>query len=222
MRETVLNFEEIPDPSHDFTYDFVDEKLIAYVTRLARSSFEMGELFYIMKNFANLDKCLFYDTYTVDRFSSKNVELHHFPLKIHSVSETIANKHLAEKEHWSPFEAAEEVVECHFRFWIGLVPLSPTVHELVHSDVVSLHLEHVPKRFQWRRFVDEYGKWMSEDVKAKLLDIEEYSRTHSPDEYPEILKRQLTKLEIKGLERISENNVHALITDNKKRALAAL
>jgi len=223
-KATVIEFDSMPDPSQDFRYREVNEKLIAYTTQLTRSSFEMGEFIYFLKNFMDLSKCLFYENFTVGRYSSSHIELHHFPLKLHDISETIINKRITESndDSWSPFEAAEEIVELHFQFMIGLVPLSPTVHELVHADVVPLHLEHVPERFNWKLFVQTYGKWISDDVHGRLLDIEKYSSEHNKNEFPNTLKKNPIHIKVEGQTLLTENKIKQIVVNDRLKEVKEL
>ena len=61
---------------------------------------------------------------------------------------------------------AEEVMELHYDEKIGLIPLSKTAHELVHSDRIFIPLQLIYQNYN--KFYDEYEQYMSQNLKEQI------------------------------------------------------
>lgn len=71
------------------------------------------------------------------------IEMHHYPFTLYDIVFIVANAKLNRKEKLSSFLLAHEILELHFDNVIGLVPLSITVHELVHAGEIFISLKQV-------------------------------------------------------------------------------
>ena len=66
---------------------------------------------------------------------------------------------------------ADEVMECHYLNRVGLIPLSKTIHEMVHkSDKIFIPLHLVYGRY--KEFFDVYGEYMSDQLFEFILSFE--------------------------------------------------
>jgi len=61
---------------------------------------------------------------------------------------------------------ADEVLKLHFDGFVGIVPLSSTVHELVHSGKIKI--PSVSMYGDWRIYFEEYSSWMDDHEKAAI------------------------------------------------------
>ena len=81
---------------------------------------------------------------------------------------------------------AKEITMLHYKLLIGLIPLSKTVHQLVHDGKLFIPVENVMGRY--RTFVDIYKPFCETEQLETLERIELYSREHSDLHNTTILK----------------------------------
>ena len=78
-------------------------------------------------------------------------------------------KHLEEYGTINLFRISKEVMELHYDGKVGLIPLTLTVHELVHNGKIFIPLNLIYQNYS--DFVNEYESWMNDNTKEKILDI---------------------------------------------------
>jgi hypothetical protein len=129
------------------------------------------------------------------------IELHHSPITLYEIVNTVMNKHLDKNGYYKSFAVAEEVCVLHYDLKIGLVPLNPTAHELHHSGELPIHPSLV--KGNYNIFLDEYKDYLPESLVNKLIDLEDQKEENVV--YPRILMRSENKFIQK--ETISLENV---------------
>ena len=65
------------------------------------------------------------------------------------------------------FDVSEEVMKVHYQNMVGLIPLSTTVHEIVHDGQLFIPLQAVKGNFV--KFFSKYEEDISPDTKAILM-----------------------------------------------------
>ena len=106
---------------------------------------------------------------------------------------------------------AKEVTYNHYAMNVGLIPLSETVHELVHNQFLFIPNNIVYGN--WRRFVDLYGDFISPDVKLALQNIEDYTLTMENEDYKYILQKHYIYYEVEGFKLPRLEDVSRLVKD---------
>lgn len=183
---TIASIPPLSSPIHQ--YKFIDEKTIKYIEKLIRGSLEYREYIKYLKTTLDINSCTFYEGYSLS--NGLGVELHHSPFTLYQYVETICRKHIElNKGFYDALEVAEEVTKLHFQFLVGLVPLNPTAHKLVHTDNLKIHPDLILGG--WEVFLNEYKKWLPESIENTLSELEEIRKNPS-DEIPKILiKKEL-------------------------------
>jgi hypothetical protein len=90
--------------------------------------------------------------------------MHHYPFTLYDIVTLVVQKFLKDKKLISSFVIAKEVMKLHFTNKVGLVPLSKTVHELVHSGEIFINYNQVFGDFS--SFAEEYSEFMT----PKMID----------------------------------------------------
>ena len=207
----VIEFDDILDCPYDGKYRKIDIGLIKYITGRIRKTIEYKNLVDYLKRNMNINFCSFYKDYSIDR--GFTIELHHSPLTLFDYVETVCNKQYAENvddPHIIPWKIEEEVNRLHYEFKVGLVPLNPSAHKLVHSGNLRIHPRMV--NFNWKRFISDHSDYISDEVKGKVTEFIELAKL-DPDEIPEILKYKpviISNLKFKSLGSI---DIGKLIVD---------
>lgn len=196
------NDEEIGD----LYYHSVDEKIIKEIERIIRSSYEYEKIVLIYKNVMGLNYSTFYPNYSAQ--NGYKLELHHSPFTLFEIVETVCNKFLMENKGFTDMDIAKEVLILHFRQCVGLMPVDPTSHELIHSQTISIH-PYIPHG-DWETFIKEYKKYMSEELLEKVKDIERMAKEEIPDSY-DIFKVKTTVIKNSKIQSIKDYNLEKLI-----------
>ena len=183
------HYDKIPEPPYDGKYRNIDEKMIDYMDQRCRKTIEMKSFIQYLKKNMNINKCTFYEDYSME--NGFTIELHHAPLTLYDYVSAVINKQLTKNKdveggpYVYPHEVVNEVMELHYSFMVGLVPLNPTIHVLVHDDKVPLHPRMIVGKY--KKFAKEYQPFLSEAIKEKLTKFEALEKV-DPDTIPEILK----------------------------------
>jgi len=144
-------------------------KFIKRVEKIVRTSFEMKNYTNCLKENFNLRHCSLLSSLTKEELSGIDIELHHYPLTLYDICEIILIKIETLKTCLTPLTIAEEVVYMHYKNFIGLVPLSRTMHEAVHDGQLFLNPSHIFG--DWKEFINLYKEFIPSHIKEKLLAV---------------------------------------------------
>ena len=161
-------------------YNLEEEKdyknYIKDVEREVRRSFEYRQMVKFLRDIG-MDKCAFLkDVSNGETFDIK-IEIHHYPFSLHDIVEIVMRKRNYYKESLDVEMVAKEVMELHYKTMIGLIPLSETVHELVHASRLFIPVDRVFGRYNL--FVDYYKPFCDPEQLDTLERIEKYTKEHS-------------------------------------------
>ena len=185
IKKTIITIDEIPDISYNGEYQIIDDKTIKYIEKCVRNSMEYRSYITQLHDYLDLDSCTFYEGYSLK--NGLSIEIHHSPFTLYEYTETICRKHLEESKDntYNPLLVAEEVVKIHYEFLVGLVPLNPTAHELVHSGNLDIHPDLVIG--EWKLFIEEYNKYLSDHMKDKIRELLDFEKENDSTKFPKIL-----------------------------------
>lgn len=213
----VLHLEEIPDSDFDMKVTFVNEKYYKYVTKMVRATIEYKDYIQFLKHNLDIDHCSFYEGYSMK--GGFTIELHHAPFTLYDYVETCCTKSMDHHGWCETFRIVEEVAMLHFRFMVGLTPLSPTCHKLVHSDVLPVHPKLVIG--DWKGFYGEYAPYCSEAVVKKYNDaLAMENKTDDPD-IPKILEYAPTEIKL-PTPRLTSEDLNTLVIESKLKLIDKL
>ena len=161
-------------------YDLSNPKdLTAYfksIERICRNSRSYKKLIDFLREHVDMTKCSFYkNVNNIDTFSIK-IHIHHTPLTLYDIVTTVYAKRLLNHEPISELMVAKEVMWCHYNLIVGLIPLSETVHAIVHRG--QLFIPTTKVYGMYKGFVELYGPYMEEELKTILLRAEQVSEAY--------------------------------------------
>ena len=110
------------------------------------------------------------------------------------------------------YDVAEEVLWLHYAGWVGLIPVSATVHELIHNQYIFVPTNLV--RGNYREFVNHYYDYIDPDILDSLDNAEEMTKAYLEDiagqnivnQQQEIFNLHSTYVRIKDMNRDEEIN----------------
>ena len=152
------------------TNDRQKVKLIKSIETYIRSSLEYKDLIKYLKDYIDMNQCEFFQNFD-GRQKTGLIQIHHEPFDLFSITQTVMNRQEKEFGYINELQVAEEVMRLHYRGLVGLIPLSVTVHELVHDGKIIVPLNCVYGKFV--QFVKEYYDYIDDiyiDMLTKKID----------------------------------------------------
>lgn len=143
------------------------KKFIERTKRVVRSSKEYKDYIRFLKDNVDMDRCAFFSSVKQTQGSKISIEIHHAPFTLDDICRIVMNKQLDEGKPLSDLNIADEVMELHYNNMIGLIPLSKTLHEVVHNSnklVIPLNLCYG----NFKEFIDEYQDYIEDDIYTRL------------------------------------------------------
>lgn len=163
------------------TSEKVKDKFIKTIERMIRSSYEYRNYLHILKNELDYTSCTFIPGLDLNNIRI-GIEFHHYPFTLYDL---VANEieyeiNGLENYYVNPFEIADRILQYHYMNIVGLVPLSITVHELVHDGKKFINEKYI---------IGNYEKYIKKC--KKKIDGEFYSKID--------LMRELSEKENQGI-----------------------
>ncbi|MBR1818114.1 MAG: hypothetical protein IJ772_04620 [Bacilli bacterium] len=196
-------------------YENISKDLIKNIETVVRKSYHYKIFIYYLKNFMDLDECSYYEGYSIK--NGLSVELHHSPLTLYEIVKAVMTKHLKENGYFKIMGVAKEVSKLHYNFLVGLVPLNPTAHKLVHSGNLKVHPKIV--KGDWEGFFIQYQDYASAECRKTVEDSIFIAEHEDMNNYPKILRRSETHYVQKGIDDVRTVNVSKMLTDIKLKSL---
>lgn len=172
-------------PEFDFqVWDLEDDKeLKKYfktIEREVRGSYEYRAMIRYLRDNMNMSQCSFIKVSNEDNYNIK-IEIHHYPFTLYDIVEIVYKKRCYYQESLNPMMVAKEIMMLHYKLLIGLIPLSTTVHQLVHDGKLFIPIQNVLGRYQL--FIDFYKPFCSEEQLDTIFRIENYSINENSSVY---------------------------------------
>lgn len=139
---------------------------IKRIESICRGSMEYKAYIAYLREFMDMSECSFYKGVNNKYKKKISIEIHHEPFTLYDIVNVVVDKWLKEDWNLNPYLIAEEVMKLHYMNLVGLIPLSITVHQLVHDGKLFVPLQDVKGDFV--NFVKQYDKYISPDIKSKL------------------------------------------------------
>lgn len=183
------------------------EKFVKRCEKIIRSSQEYKDYISFLRENIDMDRCAFFNNVTNESNRRIKIEIHHEPFTLYDIVFTVVNKFIAEGIPLNDLMIAEEVMDLHYNNMVGLIPLSLTIHQVVHKSnkiVIPINLCYG----DFRKFLDEYEEYIPEGLydkleskiaATKILNSQSFDAIQTQFEYIEVDGVQLPqKVEIEG------------------------
>jgi hypothetical protein len=192
----IKQFEKLEksDRNYNIFNDKDKIKLIKSVEAMIRSSMEYKDLIKYLKDSIDMTKCSFFNNIDSKNARRKiSIEIHHEPFTLYDITWIVLNKQMSENENINRFLLANEVMQVHYQNLVGLVPLSLTSHELVHTGKLFIPLQYLYGNFT--QFFETYSSFISDemnDILQTKLSLSKEAMDNS------ILSKKFVYVEIDG------------------------
>lgn len=144
-------------------------KAITHIERaIIRPSLEYKTYIKFLKENVDMTKCSFFNNVSNKYSSRVKIEIHHAPFTLFDITSIVAEKQVHENGEFNYFMIAKEVMKLHYQCKVGLIPLSSTLHSLVHNGSVFIPLDC--PRGNFISFMEEYSQYISQDLMGMMED----------------------------------------------------
>jgi hypothetical protein len=117
---------------------------------------------------------------------------------LYDIASTIFNKRLRNNESIHDNMVAKEIMYNHYKLHCGLIPLSETVHEMVHNQFLFIPSDAVLGK--WQEFIKEYSDYIPIDVLSNINSILEHSKNYDFKEETKILESKFVSINVENPE----------------------
>lgn len=191
-----------PEP-FSMNYILDNEKAIKQfvdsVEVIVRKSSEYKDYVAYLKEFIDMTRCSFFTNIENVKSRKLKIEIHHEPFSLYELVLIVLRRHLKEESSINKFAIAEEVMELHYQNFVGLIPLSLTVHKLVHNSKLFIPIQAVYGNIP--EFIRRYNDYIPSDIMEILEKCVKVSRDIQVNNKQDltILGVQYVYLEIDGM-----------------------
>ena len=171
-------------------------KFIKKVEKIVRSSEEYKEFIKYLKEYIDMTYCSYFNGVTTKGSRKVSIHIHHEPFTLYDLVQIVMSKWQAQDKPLSHLLVAEEVCKIHYQGRTGLIPLSATVHSLVHSGKIFIPLQNLYGRYS--EFVEEYGAYIPDEI-LEVLEVKVKKSRELTEEDTSILEKKFVYLEVDGM-----------------------
>lgn len=151
-------------------------KYFKSIERICRNSRTYKKLINFLRENVDMNKCSYFKNVdNIDTYSLK-IHIHHTPLTLYDIVTTVYNKRLLNHESLSEMMVAKEVMWLHYNLFVGLIPLSETVHGSVHNGQAFIPTTKVYGMY--KTFVKLYEPYIDKELLKVLSNMEEMSEDY--------------------------------------------
>lgn len=110
------------------------DKYIKRCEKIIRSSQEYRDYINFLKEHIDMDRCAFFQSISSKESKRVKIEIHHEPFTLYDYVAVVIDKFLAEGLPLNDLMISDEVMELHYNNKVGLIPLSKTIHQMIHNS----------------------------------------------------------------------------------------
>lgn len=199
----ITNIPQFDIADYNLTDDKEVFKYLTTVERVCRNSRCYKKLIDFLRNYVDMNKCSFYKNINNIDTSSIKIHIHHSPFTLFDIANIIYMKRMAMGESLSVPMVAKEVMYCHYNMWVGLIPLSETVHEMVHNGYLFIPTDAVYGKY--KEFAEQYKDYLG-PIENTLERLEEATKVYDYNKETKILTMNAIYIDPTGAYELPDMN----------------
>lgn len=194
----VVIMDEPEEMEYHYGYNNAREKdkIVKRIEKSIRQSMEYRDYISFLKDNIGMDACAFFNNINKDSSKGIRIEVHHEPLRLYDIVNIILKKYEDTGIPINDLMIAKESMEVHYKNLIGLIPLSKTLHEVVHNSdklVIPAYMIYG----DYKKFIEEYGDYMDDNQISKIERMLERTKDLKADSF-KVLEQKYTYIEVDG------------------------
>lgn len=198
----VVVMKDVPEMEYSVSVNTDNEKhrLITRIERIVRNSGEYRDYIAFLRQNIGMDACAFFNNVSKQTNRKIKIEVHHAPLTLYDIVKIVLEKYIQTGEVLDDLMIAEEVVKIHYNNQVGLIPLSKTLHEVVHnSEKLTLPMYMIFGNYT--KFLREYEEYWENDkaIRTKIELMIKRTKELNSGSF-DVLKERFTYIKVDGFE----------------------
>ena len=146
-----------------------------------------------------MDRCAFFQQISSKEDKHVKVEIHHEPFTLYDIVNVVLQKFIDSGEPLNDLLIADEVLELHYANLVGLIPLSKTVHKLVHNSTkVKIPINMCYGNYD--EFLEKYEDVSNIDALYDKLEQKIIASQALSESSFEDIESEFTYLDVEGFE----------------------
>ena len=163
---------------------------------------EYRDYIFFLKENLDFSKCAFFPNID-QKISKTKIEIHHEPFTLFDIVDVVLQKYIDEGYPINELYIAEEVMELHYRNMVGLIPLSVTIHQMIHPKKIDNEKKiFIPLHMVYggfRDFISEYAEYMDDGIYEKFKRKLEETKNLTEEAFNALIK-EFEYIEVEGFE----------------------
>lgn len=198
----VVVMKDVPEMEYHTSVatDAEKDRLVKRIERIVRSSGEYRDYIAFLRQNIGMDACAFFNNVSRKTNRKVRIEVHHTPLTLYDITKIVLEKYIQTGEEIDDLLIAEEVTKIHYNNRVGLIPLSKTLHEVVHnSDKLTIPMYMIFGNYT--KFLREYEEYWKDDksIITKLELLKKRTKELNDSSF-DVLKEKFTYIKVDGFE----------------------
>ena len=178
-------------------------KFIKRCEKIIRSSLEYRSYIDFLKEYVDMNRCAFFKNVSNEDAKRVKIEIHHEPFTLYDYVAIVVDKYLSEGLPLNDLTISDEVMELHYNNLVGLIPLSKTIHEIIHnSNKIVIPLNMVYGDYAAFLASSEYEPYV-EELYDKLESKINATKNLTKDNF-DALTKQFTYIEMDGIPEVEK------------------
>lgn len=182
--------------------DTEKEAIVKQAEALCRASMEYSDYIAYLRSNVGMDACAFFNNISKTNSKKIRIEVHHAPLTLFDIIKLVLDRAIRTGDEINPMLLAEEATRIHYMNQVGLIPLSKTLHEVVHNSdklVIPMYMVYGDFRAFLENFSEELEMKENSHIKAKIQKMIDQTRELNDKSF-DVLKEKFTYITVDGFE----------------------
>ena len=182
--------------------DTEKEAIVKQAEALCRASMEYSDYIAYLRSNVGMDACAFFNNISKANSKKIRIEVHHAPLTLFDIIKLVLDRAIRTGDEINPMLLAEEATRIHYMNQVGLIPLSKTLHEVVHNSdklVIPMYMVYGDFRAFLENFSEELEMKENSHIKAKIQKMIDQTRELNDKSF-DVLKEKFTYITVDGFE----------------------
>ena len=186
----------------NYETDTEKEAIVKQAEALCRASMEYSDYIAYLRSNVGMDACAFFNNISKTNSKKIRIEVHHAPLTLFDIIKLVLDRAIRTGDEINPMLLAEEATRIHYMNQVGLIPLSKTLHEVVHNSdklVIPMYMVYGDFRAFLENFSEELEMKENSHIKAKIQKMIDQTRELNDKSF-DVLKEKFTYITVDGFE----------------------
>lgn len=186
----------------NYETDTEKEAIVKQAEALCRASMEYSDYIAYLRSNVGMDACAFFNNISKANSKKIRIEVHHAPLTLFDIIKLVLDRAIRTGDEINPMLLAEEATRIHYMNQVGLIPLSKTLHEVVHKSdklVIPMYMVYGDFRAFLENFSEELEMKENSHIKAKIQKMIDQTRELNDKSF-DVLKEKFTYITVDGFE----------------------